>query len=63
MPLLNIGLSALVIELNILEYKWLMTEVISGAIPMNTVRSEITEYDLEIPKSIEAPQRKLIGLQ
>ena len=30
---------------------------------MKTVRDAISEYDLELPKSVEALKRKLLGLQ
>ena len=40
-----------------------MKEVRSGAISTKTVRAAINEYDLELPNSIEALQRQLIGLQ
>ena len=61
--LLIIELSALVLALNVGEYKWLMIEVLSGSIPMKPVKYAITEYYLELPKSIEALQRQLIGSQ
>ena len=40
-----------------------MTEVILGEMSMKTVRAAISEYDLELPKSIEAFQRQFLGLQ
>ena len=40
-----------------------MTEVISGEMSMNTVRSAIGEYDLELPKSIKDLQRQFLGLK
>ena len=43
--------------------EWLITEVISGEMSMNTVRSAIGEYDLELPKSIKDLQRQFLGLK
>ena len=63
MSLLNIGLSSLAVSLDVVEDKWLMTEVLSGAMSMKTVRAAMSEYDLELPKLIEALQRQLLGLQ
>ena len=40
-----------------------MTKVISGEMSMKTVRAAISEYYLELPKSIEDLQRQFIGLQ
>ena len=40
-----------------------MTEVLLGSMPMKTVRAAISEYDLELPNSIEALQHQLLGLQ
>ena len=50
--LLNIGLSSLALSLGVGDNKWLIKEVFLGAMAMNTVRSVISEYYLELPKSI-----------
>ena len=63
MSLINIGLLSLALSLDFGNNEWLITEVISGEMSMNTVRSAIGEYDLELPRSIKALQRQLIGLQ
>ena len=39
-----------------------MKEVLLGAMTMKTVRGAISEYDLELHKSIEDLQYKFIGL-
>ena len=56
MPLLNIGLLALVLSLDVGKDEWLITEILSGTMSMKTVRDTMSEYDLELPKSIEALQ-------
>ena len=63
MSLLNIGLSSLALSLDIGEDEWLMIEVLSVAMSMKAVRNAISEYDLELPKSIEDLQCQLIGLK
>ena len=49
MLLLNIGLLSLALPLDVCEDKWLITEVISGAMSMKTLRAAISEYDLKLP--------------
>ena len=63
MLLLNIGLLSLALSLDIDKDKWLMTYVLLGATPMKTIRATISEYYLELPKSIDDLQRQWIGLQ
>ena len=58
MSLINIGLSSLALSLDVGKDKWLMKKVLSGAMSMETIRSAISEYYLELPKSIEALQRQ-----
>ena len=45
MQLLNIGLSALEIALNVGEDEYLTTEVLSGEIPTKDVRATNNKYD------------------
>ena len=40
-----------------------MAEVLSGSMPMKSVRDKITEYGLELQKVFEALKRQLLGLQ
>ena len=54
--LLNIGISALMLSLNVGEDEWLMTEVISGSMQMKAITAAINEYGLELLNSIEALQ-------
>ena len=63
MLLFNIGLSLLAPSLDVGEDEWLITEVLLGAISMKTVRDSISEYGLELPKSIETLKLRLLGLQ
>ena len=49
---LNIGLSSLALSLGVGKDNWITIEVLSGAISMETVRDEISEYDLELTNSI-----------
>ena len=63
MLMLNIGLSSLALSLDVGKYEWLMTEFILVAMSINNFRASISEYDLELPKSIKALQRQLIRLQ
>ena len=42
MLLLNIGLSALALSINVGDDEWLITEVLSGAFLMKDIKSAIT---------------------
>ena len=41
----------------------LITEVLSGAISIKAARDAITEYDVELPKTIKSLKFQLLGLQ
>ena len=56
--LLNIRLLSLELSLDVGKDEWLMRKVLSGEMSTKTVRYAISEYDLELPKLIEALQRQ-----
>ena len=63
MLLLNIGLLALALALNVGEDDWILKEGLSGSLSMKDIRAAITENDLNRPKAIEALHHILLGLQ